>query len=96
MTTIASECLPPEIVDPDVGFQTAGHQVFQPFPDPCAPSFEDVMRLQVGDIVRSRQMHSERHTPTCFKYSTKECRLRFPRELVEITNVDLDTGVIRM
>ena len=73
-----------------------GEQVFQLFPDPEDPQFDEIMAIQVDDIVRSRQMHNPRHTASCFKYGTSECRLRFPRELFDFSFFDLATQVIRI
>ena len=86
------EKMPKSVVNE--GHEEPGFQVFQPFPPPDHPTFDDIKALQVFDTVCSRQMHSEKHTPTCFKYSTKECRLRFPRALVQVTTMDPSTGVI--
>jgi hypothetical protein len=72
-----------------------GDRAFQPMLPPDHPSFEGAMQLDVFDIVSSRQMHSEHHTPTCFKYGKgKKCRFRFPRMLVPHTIFDDTTGVI--
>ena len=73
-----------------------GKQVFQPFSDPEDPQFDEIMMIQMNDIVCSWQMHSPRHTTTCFKYGTSECHLRFPRELFDFSFFDLITQVIRI
>src|SRR5271154_993046 len=69
-------------------------RVFQPFPDPDDPDFEVLMREQVFRIVRVRQFHSRKHTPTCFKYGKKKCRFRFPRKIVLETVFDEATGIV--
>ena len=89
---LVCEKMPKPVVDE--AHRESGFQVFQPYPAPMHPAFDDVKDLHIYDTVCSRQMHSEKHTPTCFKYSTKECRLRYPRSLVEIMTMDPTTGVI--
>jgi hypothetical protein len=94
--TVASECLPPEfdnIYDDD---HVVGRYVFSPLPDPNDADFEERIRIEVSDIVRARQMHSEHHTPTCFKYGSGQCRLRFPRALIGESGIDAATGVIHI
>ena len=92
IVNLVCEKMPNTVVDETHG--ELGFQVFQPYPAPCDPAFYQIKDLHVYDTVCSRQMHSEKHTPTCFKYSTTECRMRYPRCLVEITAMDPDTGVI--
>src|SRR5271169_5631552 len=85
--------MPEEIIDE--GNPESGARVFQPMLPPEHPAFEEQMKMDVFDIVTSRQMHSERHNPTCFKYGSKrKCRFRFPRILVPGTVFDETTGVI--
>jgi hypothetical protein len=106
---VASECLPQndsgEWMDIDGGAPDVDEEletnrpctdrVFQPFPDPDDPDFEALMREQVFHIVRVRQFHSRKHTPTCFKYGKKKsCRFRFPRKIVSETAFDEATGVV--
>jgi|SRR5579859_1513679 len=74
----------------------SGFLVFQLYPAPTHPAFEDIKDLHIYDTVCSHQMHSERHTSTYFKYGTKEYRLRYPRSLIEITTMDPMTGVIQL
>ena len=85
--------MPQEIVDeshPEPGFR-----VFQPMTPPDHPAFEAAMALDVFDITRSRQLHSRKHTSTCFKYRSKrKCRFRMPRTLIPRTIFDEETGVI--
>jgi hypothetical protein len=85
--------MPEEVVDE--GNPEPGGRVFQPNLPPDHPSFEEAMMMDVFDIVLSRQMHSEHHNPTCFKYGSRtKCRFRFPRKLVPHTVLDEATGVI--
>jgi hypothetical protein len=91
--TVCSQCMPEQAVDdanPEAGIQT-----FQPMTPPNHPAFEDAVKMVVFDVVRSRQMHNEKHTPTCFKYRSKrKCRFRFARKLIPHTAFDETTGVI--
>ena len=70
--------------------------MFQPLLDPDHPYFDDQMKIDVHDIVTTRNMHNQNHTPTCFKYGRKQCRARFPRKLVPRAHFDADTGVIEI
>jgi len=94
--TIASECMPPEFDNIYDNDHAVGHYVFSPLPDPHNPEFEERMHIEVSDIVRARQMHSQHHTPTCFKYGSGQCRLRFPRTLIDESHMDPETGVIHI
>jgi hypothetical protein len=81
---VCCQCMPPEIMN-DSGAE-AGSRAFQPMLPPDHPAFQELMDLDVFDIVSDRQMHSEHHNPTCFKYGTgRKCRFRFPRMLVPHT-----------
>ena len=71
-------------------------RVFQPLLRSDNSEFDDIMRLDVSDIVRSRLMHSRQHMPTCFKYDSKRCRSRFPRAIVPETSFDDITGLIHI
>ena len=95
---ITSECLPPIPVDDDDDEENVllGSQVFRSFPDPDAIDFEDIVTTQIGDIVRSRQMHSRHHTRTCFKYDPTQCRLRFPCEIFDSSIMDPEMHVIHI
>ena len=73
-----------------------GSRVFQPLLDPDHPYFDDQMKIDVHDIVTTRNMHNQNYTPTCFKYGRKQCRTRLPRKLVPRTHFDADTGVIEI
>lgn len=85
--------MPEEVIDE--GNPEPGSRVFQPMLPPDHPVFNEAMKMDVFDIVRSRQFHSENHLPVCFKYrSNKKCRFRFPRKLVPHTGFDESTGVI--
>jgi len=91
--TICRQCMPEEVIDE--GNPEPGSRVFQPMLPPDHLAFEEAMKMDVFDIVRSRQFHSENHLPVCFKYrSKKKCRFRFPRTLVPHTGFDESTGVI--
>jgi PIF1-like helicase/Helitron helicase-like domain at N-terminus len=90
---VCSECIPEEVVDDDN--QEHGSRVFRPLIPPNHPDFDEATKLDVFDIVRSRQFHNEKHLPVCFKYRLKrKCRFRFPRLLVPITMFDESTGLI--
>jgi len=101
---VASECLPQQVdcdsdwmdIDEDNKLvdESSNNQVFQPFPDPDDPDFDVLFERNVFHIVRVRQIHSRKHTPTCFKYRSKKCRFRFPRSIVVKTRFDEATGVI--
>ena len=71
-------------------------QVFLPLPDPNHIDFRETAARQIHGIVHARQMHSRHHTATCFKYNSKECRLRFPREIIPSSYMDMETQVIRV
>jgi len=89
---VARETLPEEAVD-EVNSET-GYRVFQPVLHPQDPYFEEKMKVDVYDIVRSRNMH--KHTPSCFKYGHKRCRARFPRRFVHATTFNEDTGIVEI
>src|SRR6266516_2523438 len=74
--------------------ESSNDQVFQPFLDPDDPNFDVHFKQFVFHIVQVRQIHSHKHTPTCFKYRSKKCRFRFPRKIVTTTMFDEMTGVI--
>ena len=87
--------MPKEMVDEEN--PGIGEQVFQPFVDPEDPYFDDIARIHVYDIVRSRNMHKRTHTPTCFKYGNKrKCRARYPRKLIKKMYFDPETGVVEL
>jgi len=90
-----------DVADPDVDNELQVHedsndQVFQPFPDPDDPDFDLLFNRSVFHIVRVRQIHSRKHTPTCFKYRSKKCRFRFPRKRILTTMFDEATGIIHI
>ena len=76
--------------------ESSNDQVFQPFPDPNDPDFDLIFRRAVFHIVRARQIHSRKHTPTCFKYRSKKCRFRFPRKIVATMTFDDATSIIHI
>ena len=97
ISQIVEECLPDNDFlgdEDDTIAESSGTRPFRPFIPPNHENFDEMMRLDLSDIIRSRQMHSRTHTPTCFKYGSKKCRARFPRKLVPESNFDTDTGVI--
>ena len=73
IVNLVCEKMPNTVVDEAHGER--GYQVFQPYPAPSHPAFDQVKVLHVYDTVCPYQMHSEKHMPTCFKYNTKDCRL---------------------
>ena len=86
-----------EVADADDELQvdeSSNDPIFQPFPDPDDPDFDLLFKRSVFHIVRLRQIHSRKHTPTCFKYRCKKCRFRFPRKIITKTTFDEATGVI--
>jgi hypothetical protein len=70
-----------------------GRRVFQPFIAPDAPNFDEEIKLDLTDILRTRQMHSPTHMPTCFKYGSKRCRSHFPRRIIVETQFDAENRV---
>jgi hypothetical protein len=59
-----------------------GSRAFQPMLPPNHPAFEEAMQVDLFDILVSRQMHSEHHNPTCFKYGKgRNCRFRVASSL---------------
>jgi hypothetical protein len=61
---------------------------------PDHESFDEAMRIDTFDSVRSRQFHHHEHLPGCFEYRLKKCQLRFPRKLIPKTVLDEFTGII--
>ena len=71
------------VVDADVDDElqvdeSSKDEVFRPFPDPDDPDFDLLFERAAFHIVRVHQIHSRKHTLTCFKYRSKKCRFRFP------------------
>jgi hypothetical protein len=91
---VACETLPPEADDKTGG--PPGQRVFQLLLDPDDPNFDDIIRLDLSDILRTRKIHLCAHTPTCFKYRSKKCRAHFPHAIVEASYMDPETGIIRI
>ena len=90
-----------DVADADVDDELRRHEssnehVFQPFTDPDDPDFDLQFERSTFHIIRVRQIHSRKHTPTCFKYRSKKCRFRFPRKIVMTTIFDEATGIIHM
>ena len=90
----ACETLPPSPPASTTEDFTKGSRCFQPLLNPDHPHFQQQMQIDVHDIIRSRNMHKKKHTPTCFKNGRKRCRARFPRKLVAYTRFDLETGIL--
>jgi len=84
--------MPPAII-PATEYIPKSH-IFRPFIHPDDPNFEYDMAADLYDIVSWRQIHSQLHKPTCFKYGSKKCRMRFPRKLIEYSTMDERTGVV--
>lgn len=100
ISQVVIETLPERVQDDDLedldSQEPFGSRAFRPFPDPLSDRFEDEKQLDLYDIILSRNMHSQSHAPTCFKYGSSKCRSKFPRALVEETTMDTDTGLIRL
>lgn len=61
-------------------------------------SYTDALYKYGNTVAAKRQMHSQNHNPTCFKYcknGTRECRFSFPRPLIDRSYVD-GFGVIHL
>jgi hypothetical protein len=61
-------------------------------------AYVDALRRYGNAVASKRQIHSENHNSTCFKYSKKgarECRFYFPRPKVEESHVD-ELGVAHL
>ena len=56
--------------------------------------------MAICTLVAECQIH--RHTSTCYKYANTSstnmppCRMRYPKELHDVTTIDIETGEIRM
>src|SRR5579859_330730 len=78
------ETLRPNVSDDDVaeqfGEKEFGPHAFCPFPQPGSEEFELQKQLDLYDLVLSRNMHSNNHTSTCFKYlwQHKEVPIEIP------------------
>ena len=101
ISSLITETLLPKVSDDNLeqyGDVAFGWRAFQPFPDPSTSDteFETLKQLDVYDLVSSRNIHSQSHTPTCFKYRHKKCRSKFPRVIVDETNMDTETGLIQL
>ena len=61
-------------------------------------AFTDRLHQDANAVACKRQIHSESHNPTCFKYAKEDsrvCRFNFPRPLVPETHVN-SLGVIQL
>lgn len=74
--------------------QSGGTRVFRPFIRANHENFDEMMRLDLSDIVWSRQMHARTHISICFNYGSKKCRARFPLKIVTESTFNTDTGII--
>src|SRR5947199_6704045 len=70
------------------------NQIFQLFSDPDDLHFDLLFNVSVFHIVRARQIHSRKHTSTCFKYRSKKCRFRFPRKKIMMSMFNETTDII--
>ena len=93
---VASEALPEQPQISAEEEEQVKSKAFQPLLDPNHPYFDRQMKIDVYDIVTKRNMHSKKHTPTCFKYGQKRCRARFPRKLVSHTHFEPETEIIEI
>jgi hypothetical protein len=64
--SVCCQCMPDEIVDDSPAELES--LAFQPMLPPDHPNFQEAMDCDVFDIVSDRQIHSDHHNPTCFKY----------------------------
>lgn len=71
-----------------------GFQIFQPYSSFNDPTFDQIKDFHIYDIIYSHQMHSEKHTSICFKYSTTEYRIWYSHYLMKIITMNLITDVI--
>lgn len=71
-----------------------------PTPNPASADFHRNFRNDIVRLVETCNIH--KHSATCYKYSkgksdsSKSCRMRMPRQLVETSNIDPSTGQITM
>jgi hypothetical protein len=92
------ETMPPPLEQADFedNFPSRSQAAFRPQLDLSCTSFEETMSFLVYCFVKTWNMHSTTHHPTCFKNHPTKCRTRFPRALVDETTMDPDTGIIRL
>jgi hypothetical protein len=69
-----------------------------PTPKPSMPHFAVRFKTDVVQLVYSSNIH--KHTATCYKYSKKRdnptCRMRMPRQIVEQSSIDVQSGEIKL
>jgi hypothetical protein len=61
-------------------------------------AYVDALRTYSNAVASKRQLHSQNHNSTCFKYNkkgTRECRFDFPRPKVIDTHID-DLGIAHL
>jgi len=64
----------------------------------CDDTYEKELQSYANAVAAKRQVHSEKHNSTCFKYCKKgerQCRFSFPRPKVDASYVD-DLGVVHL
>jgi len=91
---VAQETMPPYPPQSTAEELRPGSRCFQPLLDPDHPYFDEQMQIDMHDIVTRKNMHSQNHTPTCFKYGRLRCRARFPRKLHATTFCEPETGIV--
>ncbi|KAJ5367173.1 hypothetical protein N7541_001114 [Penicillium brevicompactum] len=81
-----------------------GETVSSTPPSPTAresdSEFVNKLFLDSNAIARTRQLHSKRHTATCFKYRRPgaghdSCRFGMPRDLLEVSKLD-EYGIVHL
>ena len=69
-----------------------------PTPNPSLPHFKRLFREDIVQLVTSSNIH--KHSATCYKYSkirdNPTCRMRMPRQLVEQSSINVDSGEIKL
>jgi hypothetical protein len=71
-----------------------------PTPNPSSPNFASRFFAYVVQLVEAFNIH--KHSDTCYKYckanqgDKKICRMRMPRKLVPVSEIDPATGHISM
>ena len=67
-------------------------------PNPSSPHYKRLFRDDIAQLVISSNVH--KHSATCYKYSkirdNPTCRMRMPRQIVEQSSIDIDSGEIKL
>ena len=67
-------------------------------PNSSSPGYEILFNKDVVQLVNTSNIHN--HTATCYKYSRARdnptCRMRMPRQLVDKSSIDIDSGEIKL